>query len=230
LGLLAVATGTAGSQFSLTSTDTSLPSLTTRFLSRPVEPLTQFLAMRHLEATNSRFKKHAWMDAVTELSPDGTFTFRVLAEGGSEYIRRKVLRPILEGEQEIVARGETARSTLTLENYDITGEGPAEPGLVRLIVKPKRQERTLIDGAVFVTDTDAELVRVTGRLARNPSFWTQRVEVIRRYGRVAGIRVPLSVESVAHVRIAGPSAMTMVYQYEMVNGHPVNEQEIADAR
>ncbi len=205
----------------------SLPSSFARFLDNPVESLTQFRAVRHLEATNTRFKKQGWMDVITELSPEGGFTFQVVAEGGSEYIRKKVLRPILEGEQEIVARGEATRSALTLENYEMVREEPADDGLVRLFIKPKRQERTLIDGTLLVREGDADLVRVTGRLAKNPSFWTRRVDIIRTYGRVAGIRVPLSVESVAQVRIAGPSAMTMTYRYEMVNGRPVAHEEIA---
>jgi len=66
---------------------------------------------------------------------------------------------------------------------------------------------------------------VTGRLAKNPSFWTKRVDIIRTYGRIAGIRVPLSIESVAQVRIAGPSAMTMTYRYDMVNGRTVTHEE-----
>jgi hypothetical protein len=167
------------------------------------------------------------MDVITELSPGSGFTFQVVAEGGSEYIRKKVLRPILEGEQEILARGEATRSALTPENYEMVREEPAEDGLVRLFIKPKRQERTLVDGTLLVREGDADLVRVTGRLAKNPSFWTKRVDIVRTYGRVAGIRVPLSVESVAQVRIAGPSAMTMTYRYEMVNGRPVAHEEIA---
>jgi hypothetical protein len=84
---------------------------------------------------------------------------------------------------------------------------------------------TLVHGAVFVTDIDADLVRVEGRLARNPSFWTRRVDIVRRYGRVAGVRVPLDVESIAQVRIAGRSVMTMTYQYEMVNGQVVTPSD-----
>ena len=197
-----------------------LPPSIARFLNNHSESLTQFRAIRHLEATNTRFKKHGWMDAVTELSPDTGFTFHVVAEGGSEYIRKNVLRPILEGEQEIMARGDAARSALTLDNYDILREEPAEDGLIRLFVKPKRQERTLIEGSLLVTEGDADLVRITGKLAKSPSFWTKRVDITRNYGRIAGIRVPLSIESIAQVRIAGPSAMTMTYRYEMVNGHP----------
>jgi len=153
-----------------------------RFLSNRAESLTQFRAVRHLEAKNTRFKKHGWMDVVTELSPESGFTYQVVAEGGSEYIRKKVLRPILEGEREIIAHGEATRSALTPDNYELLREEPAEAGLVRLFVKPKRQERTLIDGTLLVTEGDADLVRVSGRLAKNPSFWTKRVDIIRGDG------------------------------------------------
>jgi hypothetical protein len=198
----------------------SLPPFAARFLDRPSEPLRAFRAMRHLEATNNRFNARGWMDVLTELSPGTGFTFRVLAEGGSGYVRRRVLRPILEEEQRLVA-GSGAASALTTANYAITSEQPAEPGLVRLTVKPLRPEVTLIDGALLVAADDADLVRIEGRLARNPSFWTRQVDVVRRYGRVAGVRVPISMESVALVRIAGRSEMTMTYRYEMVNGQAV---------
>jgi hypothetical protein len=226
IGLLVALAGLASGQGSPADHST-LPPAIVRFLNNRPESLVRFRAVRHLEATNARFKKHGWIDAVTELSPESGFTFHVVAEGGSDYIRKKVLRPILEGEQDIVARGDAARSALTLDNYDMLREEPAEDGLVRLFVKPKRQERTLIEGSLLVTEGDGDLVRLAGRLAKNPSFWTKHVDIIRCYGRIAGIRVPLSVESVAQVRIAGRSAMTMTYRYEMVNGLEVMHKENA---
>ena len=226
LGLLAVAlVAVASGQVPGASVEPPHQTLRSKFLDRQTEPLTQFRAVRHLEATNQRFKKHGWMDVRTELSSAGGFSFVVLDEGGSSYIRKKVLLPILEGEREIVSRGDVAHAALTTSNYEITSEEPVEPGLVRLTVKPLRNEITLVDGAVFVTDTDADLVRVEGRLARNPSFWTRRVDIVRRYGRVGGIRVPLAVESIAQIRIAGRSEMTMTYRYEMVNGEVVTSSD-----
>jgi hypothetical protein len=195
-----------------------------RFLARPPETLTQYRATRRLEARNGRFRKHGWVEVSTELTADG-FSFQVIEEGGSGYIRDKVLRPILQGERDLVARGDVARSALSWANYDFTAETPAEPGVVRLTVTPRRKDITLIDGSVFVTETDADLVRIEGRLAKSPSFWTRRVEVVRRYGRIAGVRVPLSIESIAHVRIAGRSEMTMTYRYQMVNGRLVHGEE-----
>ena len=97
-------------------------------------------------------------------------------------------------------------------------------------MRPLREETTLIDGALFVTDTDADLMRVEGRLAKNPSLWTRRVDIVRRYGRVGGVRVPLGVESIAQIRIAGRSEMTMTYHYEMVNGLVVDSSAGSDAQ
>src|SRR5262245_36742042 len=221
LGLLALAF-TADTSSRASSIDPSQPAFESRFLHAPSEPLTQFRAVRRLEATNHRFTKHGWLEGHAGLSPDAGFSFAVLSQGGSTYIREKVLLPILEGERDIISRGDVPRAALNTSNYEITGEEAVEAGLVRLTVKPRRQEMLLIDGALFVTETDADLVRVEGRLARNPSFWTRRVDIVRRYGRIGGVRVPLSVESIAQVRIAGRSEMTMTYQYEMVNGQIVD--------
>src|SRR5262245_7518470 len=226
MGLLAAAVGfDGGTQIPDASVEPAQTTFGARFLNASSEPLTQFRAVRHLEAANQRFKKHGWMDVRTDLSPDGGFTFAILSQGGSDYIRHKVLLPILEGERDIVSRGDVRRAGLNPTNYEITGEGPVQSGLVRLTVKPRRYEGLLSEGALCVTDTVAGLVRVEGRLARNPSFWTRRVDVVRRYGRVAGVRVPLSVHSIAQVRIAGRSEMTMTYQYEMVNGQLVTASE-----
>jgi len=88
----------------------------------------------------------------------------------------------------------------------------------------------LIDGAVFVTDTDADLVRVEGRLAKNPSFWAKRVDVVKQYGRVGGLRVPLRVDSTAQMRLAGTSTLTMTYDYQMINGITVTPSQTIASR
>ena len=101
---------------------------------------------------------------------------------------------------------------------------PETPGIMKLLAHPKRKDVTLIDGAVYVTDTDADLVRAEGRLAKNPSFWTKRVDVVKHYGRVGGLRVPIRVDSSAQMRLAGTSELTMTYEYEMINGVAVAPQ------
>jgi hypothetical protein len=170
------------------------------------------------------------MEIATELSPDG-FHYRVINEGGSDLIRGRVFRSMLEDEEQIFANGDLSRSSFTATNYDLSAAPESEPGLVKLFARPKRKDVTLIDGAVYITDTDADLVRVEGRLAKNPSFWTRRVDVVKQYGRVGGLRAPIRIESTAQIRFAGTSTMTMIYQYEMINGVNVSASRVvAEAR
>lgn len=164
------------------------------------------------------------MEIATELTADG-FHYRVIREGGSDLIRGRVFRSLLENEEQIFANGDLSRSSFTETNYELTPGDSVEPGLVKLFARPKRKDITLIDGAVYITDTDADLVRVEGQLARNPSFWTRRVDVVKQYGRIRGLRVPVRVESTAQMRIAGTATMTMTYDYEMINGINVSASQ-----
>jgi hypothetical protein len=188
-----------------------------RFLTRADEPLTTYRGTRRLDGRNERFNVSGWMEIATELTADG-FHYRVIREGGSDVIRSRVFRPLLASEEQILATGDAARSAFTASNYELTPGDNAEPGLVKLFARPKRKDVTLIDGAVYITDTDADLVRVEGQLAKSPSFWTRRVDVVKQYARIGGLRVPVRIDSTAQVRFVGTSTMTMTYEYEMING------------
>jgi hypothetical protein len=209
------------------STPAAFEPVLHRFLTRADEPLTTYRGTRRLEGHNERFNVSGWMEIATELSADG-FHYRVIDEGGSDLIRGRVFRSMLENEEQILASGDASRSSFTTINYDLTAGDATEPGLVKVFARPKRKDVTLIDGAVYITDTDADLVRVEGRLAKSPSFWTRRVELVRHYARVGGLRVPVRVDSTAQIRFAGTSTMTMTYNYEMINGVTVtSSREIA---
>jgi hypothetical protein len=192
-----------------------------RFLARGEEPAVEYRALRHLEAHNPKFNQSGWMTAWTEYDHDNGFRFTIVAEGGSGYIRSKVLRAALEGEQKIWAEHQPQHASFTHENYTFDAGAPAADGLASVTVKPRRKDVLLVEGAIFVQPSDGDLARIEGRLSKTPSFWTRRVDVVRRYERLAGVRVPISIESVAHVLIAGRSTFKMTYEYETINGQHV---------
>jgi hypothetical protein len=101
------------------------------------------------------------------------------------------------------------------------------------LIKPRRKDRLLVDGAIYLTP-DADLVRVEGRLVKSPSFWTRRVDIVRTFAHMTGVRLPVTVESTAHVTFVGECRFAMTYGYETVNGRRVNTtaaaREIADGR
>lgn len=163
------------------------------------------------------------MDVWTEGDASG-FRYQIVAEEGSDYIRSRVFRATLETERKVWASGAPDKAGLTPENYVFEDGGAQPDGLVSLTVKPRRQELLLVDGSIFLNPDDAELVRMEGRLSKPPSFWTRHVQITRWYRRIAGFRMPVALESVANVRIAGVSTFRMSYDYESVNaqqvGHP----------
>jgi hypothetical protein len=191
-----------------------------RFLARESQGPTQYRALRRLDARNLHFGASAWMDVWTDADATGGFRYQVASEGGSGYIRRRVFLAALDGEQKMWREGEPQRAQLNLTNYLIQDEGVAD-GLASLAITPRRKDVLLINGWVFVKQDDGDLVRIEGRLSKVPSLWTRHVEIVRRYGRIDGVHVPMEIESVAQVLIAGRSTFRMTYEYESINGHRV---------
>ena len=181
--------------------------------------LTQYRAYRRMHARSEHFGHEAWLEAWTEFDERG-FRYTIVSETGSEYIRNKVLRAVLNREQELVADGDCRRSELTPDNYDFADDKQGD-GERYVTIKPKRKDVLLVDGRMVLSQDGAELLRVEGRLSKNPSFWTSLVNVIRHYARLDGVRVPIATETTAKVKLAGVSYLDVHYEYETINGRPV---------
>jgi hypothetical protein len=192
-----------------------LTPIVNRFLESSEPAPTEFTAMRRLEAKNPQFNATAWMEIRTEADAAG-FRYEIVGEGGSDYIRSKVFMPALETEQKMW--GGANRGALTLDNYTFAEPMSDPEGLVSVGVKPKRKDVLLVNGVILLRPEDSDLVRVQGVLSKTPSFWTRRVEIVREYARIAGVRLPVRLESTAHILVAGKSTMTMTYEYQSVNG------------
>jgi hypothetical protein len=196
-----------------------------RFLNSGRPALTEYRATRHLEAAAKGGSLNAQLDALTELAADGTFTFQIIQEAGSDLIRGRVLRAALLAEQRGRSADQLAAAALSPANYDFSVEETDLDGdLVKIALSPRRNSRMLIAGTAFVTRDAADLVRIEGILSKGPSFWTRKVHVTRRYARVDGVRVPVEVQSRADVRLVGHSSFSMTYQYTAINGRPLRAE------
>jgi hypothetical protein len=189
-----------------------------RFLARE-SPEHGYRALRRLEAENRG--RTGWLEAWTTLDPGESFRYEIVAEGGSPYIRSRVLRGLLEGEKEAIEQGERARSALVTTNYRFESEQIDPTGLVRIALLPRRKDGMLVTGAMFLTPGGGELVKTEGRLAKNPSFWVKQVDIVRKYARVAGVVLPVSLETHAQVRLLGPATLRMTYDYAEIDGQTV---------
>ena len=189
-----------------------------RFVARPDEPTRAFRARRRLEITSGALGKKAWLLARVELDPARGFRYTVLAAGGSEMLQEKLLLRILRAEQEVYESGGSSKTALTVDNYSFAPGGRDPRGLVRLLATARRKEIGLVNGEFLVAPETAELMEVSGTMARTPSFWISRVDLTKRYARVRGHRVNVDVQSVSHLRLLGVSRFSMSTEYEEIDG------------
>ena len=194
----------------------------TRFLAHIERPPVAYRAHRRLEASSAKLKESAWLEAFTEYAPGSGFRYAVTASGGSERIQRRVLKSVLEAERETSEPRERIKGNLSQANYEFEFGGRDEDGTIRLQLSPKRPDARLVNGTAILMAPSGELMRVDGRLAKSPSFWVKWVDVSRRYASLGGTLMPVAMESVADVRIAGLSTFSMTYTYQTIDGQAVN--------
>lgn len=112
------------------------------------------------------------------------------------------------------------RGGLTADNYEFAA--PQSSGdVLQVALTPRRKDEMLVKGTL-TTSVDGELLRVEGELVKRPSFWTRSVHLVRRYGRVDGTHVPVRLDTRAQVLMAGPSTLSMTYEYLEINGRSVS--------
>ena len=78
-------------------------------------------------------------------------------------------------------------------------------------VLPKREDKYLFEGRIWVDAEDFAVVRVEGKPAKNPSFWTRSVHFVQQYHKSGTFWFPLSTESVTEARIFGKTEVTISY-------------------
>ena len=178
-----------------------------------------YRAYRRLEGGLSNDDRRGWLEAWTEYRPGRGFSYEVVDEGGSEYVRNKVLRGMLSGERDLIADGKRLRASLESTNYDFEDGGVTEHGLQRILLKPVKKSDGLVNGSLLL-DKTGFVTRIQGRLVKSPSFWLRDVDVSWKFAHVGGHVVPVEMTSNGRVRMFGRSNFRMVYEYVSVDGRP----------
>jgi hypothetical protein len=170
-------------------------------------------AIRVLVARSTKLNRIGWLEASTTFRPGHGLTYTVLREGGDKRIRNRVLRGVLDNEVRMSAPPQARRIAISDVNYHIVGDAASRT----LRLAPRRKEPTLIEGTAQV-DARGRLQKIEGRLAKSPSFWVRSVNVRRTYQAVGGHAMPVLVESVADVKLAGSCEFSMWIDYTAVDG------------
>lgn len=162
----------------------------------------------------------------TEYKPDSGFNYEVVREGGSEYVRNKILRHMLETEQDLIAAGKRLHASLDTKNYAFEEGGVTDSGLQRILLKPAKKSDGLVNGSVLLDPDTGFMTKIQGRLVKSPSFWVRDVDVTWKFACVDGHIVPVEMSSTGRVRMFGRSNFKMTYEYVSIGGEPVNSHAL----
>lgn len=151
---------------------------------------------------------------VTYESP-GTKHFIIESATGSKVIIDRVFKKLLQSEQEALEAENLRRSALNEDNYvfallgyEVTPAG----SLYVLSVEPRRKDKFLYSGRIWVDAEDFAVVRIEAKPAKNPSFWTTNTTVEQRYVKVNDFWLPVHNHSVTSVRLGGRADLTVDYR------------------
>jgi hypothetical protein len=198
----------------------SLPTATeivTRMGSRDLQrqvSIEGYAGMRRYVLDNQKLHKRAEMLVQVQGDPDGTKHFEVLSEEGWKAAHKHVLRKMLESESETSRPEMRATTKLNLENYDfelIGTEMVADRPAYVLETHPKRKEKYLFRGRIWVDAEDYALVRAEGSPAKNPSFWTKSTHFVQTYQKNGPLWFPRSTQSVTEAHIFGTTDVNIDY-------------------
>ncbi|MFQ5741895.1 MAG: outer membrane lipoprotein-sorting protein [Acidobacteriota bacterium] len=183
--------------------------------------LQRYSARQTYRAVNYRFKKKAELQAQVEFDSPATKCFAILSQKGSGTIRKRVFGRMMKAEQEALKQEMKRRSAINRDNYrfELVGEDDVEGRRCYLLeAEPKRKDKFLFRGRLWIDTVDFAVVKVKGRPAKRPSFWTRKIEFVRQYQKIGPFWLPAKLESVTHVFIFGKSRLTVEhsdYQVEV---------------
>jgi negative regulator of sigma E activity len=198
----------------------SLPTATeivTRMGSRDLQrqvSVEGYAGMRRYVLDNQHLHKRAEMLVQVQGDPDGTKHFEVVSEDGWKAAHKHVLRKMLESESETSRPEMRASTKINLENYDfevIGTEMVADRTAYVLETHPKRKEKYLFRGRIWVDAEDYALVRAEGSPAKNPSFWTKSTHFVHIYQKNGPLWFPRSTQSVTEAHIFGTTDVNIEY-------------------
>jgi len=183
-----------------------------------------YAGMRRYVLENHHFQKRAEMLVQVQGDPDGTKHFEVKSEDGWKAAHKHVLRKMLESETETSRPEMRARARLIPENYDfavIDTEMVSDRTAYVLAITPKRKEKYLFRGRIWVDAEDYALVRAEGNPAKNPSFWTKGTHFVHVYRKSGPLWFPLSTQSVTEAHVFGTTDVNIEYfDYAPKISHP----------
>jgi len=184
------------------------------------QQLQQYSAVRTYEIRNLEGKVAAQAVVRVEYRAPDKKTFSKTSEKGSSIVRHLVFDRLIQSESETSSGREHHNSAITTTNYRFTLAGEEEVGPYHCFVLeaiPKRKDKYLFEGKIWIDAEDFAVVKIAGHPAKRPSFWINRADFVRRYQRIDGFWLPFRDETFVDVKMYGRRVLTVDHQQYVID-------------
>jgi outer membrane lipoprotein-sorting protein len=132
----------------------------------------------------------------------------VIQRASGTRLGERIVRLMLEHETQIVKNnGSTDMSAANYEFRFVREEELSGQNCYVLEMLPRRKDKTLLRGQIWVDSTTYLLHRTEGQPEKAPSWWLLDARIVLVYGEVGGMWLQTSSESTADVRLLGRHTM-----------------------
>lgn len=158
--------------------------------------------------------------------------FATTSESGSGLVRRLALNPLIASEIDAASEKQHHDSAITPANYTLELLGEQQVGPYRCylaLARPKRPDKYLFEGKVWIDTEDYAVVRIMGHPAKKLSFWIEQADFVREYQKIDGFWLSKKDETFVKVRMYGQKVLTISHQNYIVTGSRNMDEEIQTA-
>ena len=145
-----------------------------------------------------------------EFVPPATTSYTILQSRGSSR-GEKMVRELLDRETD--GTKDIQQSAVTRTNYDFVFLRRQDFGVVPeyvLGIFPKRKEKQLLLGEIWVNASTFHIRRIEGVPAKSPSFWLREIHISVQFAPLGSMWLPVTFDAVATVRFLGKYTLTGV--------------------
>jgi hypothetical protein len=174
---------------------------------------------------------HAEMVVDMTYEAPATRQFKIVSQSGPQWLIDRVLKRLLEAEQEASTDENRARVALNSSNYDFSGFehlDAADNCSYQVSVEPKIPSKLLYRGRIWIDSRDFSVCRIEAEPSKNPSFWIKKTDIHHSYLKIGDFWLPGENESVSVIRGGGRAVLSIKYQdYEILAARSLKGSEPA---